>query len=65
MPDARAASLHGSEDGIRLAGVEIVFVDGQVLHEIFAVGDADSIDLEAVVAAVTSLHEQVAGHPVA
>lgn len=62
---ARAASLHGSDGGMRLTGVEIVFVDGAVMHEVFAVGEATAFDLDGVVAAVTSLHERVAGHPVA
>ncbi len=65
VPDVRAASLHGEDGGMQLTGVEIVFVDGPVMHEVFAVGEADGFDVEAVVAAVVSLHQQVAGHPVA
>jgi len=64
VPDVRAASLHGSDGGTRLMGVEIVFVDGPVMHEVFAVGEATSFDLDAVVAAVSGLHARVAGHPV-
>jgi len=65
VPGVRAASLHGSEDGTRLTGVEIVFVDGDVTHEVFAVGEAKGFDLDAVIAAVTELHARVAGHPLA
>jgi hypothetical protein len=64
VSDVRAATLHGSQGGTRLTGVEIVFVDGEVMHEVFAVGEAGSFDLDGVVAAVTALHDQVAGHPV-
>ncbi len=64
VPGVRAASLHGSDGGTRLTGVEIVFVDDQVMHEVFAVGEATSFDLDAVVAAVSDLHARVAGHPV-
>jgi hypothetical protein len=64
VPDVRAASLHGNDGGTRLMGVEIVFVDGHVMHEVFAVGEASSFDLDAVVAAVTDLHDRVAGNAV-
>lgn len=62
VPDVRAASLHGTDGGTRLTGVEIVFVDGEVMHEVFAVGEASAFDLDAVVAAVTGLYDRVAGH---
>ena len=65
MPGVRAASIHGSDGGTRLTGVEIVFVDGDVMHEVFAVAEATAFDLDAVVAAVIALHDRVAGHPVA
>ncbi len=63
IPDARAASLHGSEDGMELTGVEVVFVDGEVMHEVFAVGEASGFDVDAVLAAVADLRERVAGRP--
>lgn len=65
VPGVRAASMHGSDRGMRLTGVEIVFIDGNVMHEVFAVGEAQSFDTDAVVAAVTALHERVTGHPIA
>jgi hypothetical protein len=64
VADVRAASLHGSDHGMRLTGVEIVFVDGGVMHELFAVGEAASFDTDAVVSAAAALHDEVAGHPV-
>lgn len=63
VPDARAASLHGNDDGMELTGVEVVFVEGEVMHEVFAVGQASGFDLDAVLAAVAELHERVAGRP--
>lgn len=63
IPGVKAAFLDGADGGTQYAGVEIVFVDGSVLHELFAVGEADRFDVDAVITAVTALYERVAGHP--
>lgn len=65
VPEARAATLTGKQGGTSYTGVEIVFVTDGVLHEVFAVGETRRFDVGAVVSAVTLLHEEVAGHPLA
>ncbi len=65
IPEVRAASLHGAEGGTDYTGVEIVFVEGDVLHEVFVIGESARFDLDGVVASVTDLYDEVAGRPTA
>lgn len=64
VPGARAAVLQGAHGGRQYTGVELVFVDGSVLHEVFALAEASDFTVDDVVDAATDLHERVAGHPV-
>ncbi|RHW24132.1 hypothetical protein D0Z08_25760 [Nocardioides immobilis] len=63
VPGVLAASLVGSQGEKEYTGVEVVFVDGAVLHEVFAVGESRRFDLDAVVASVRDLYDEVAGRP--
>ena len=65
IPGAQAVKLAGSDGGLSFRGVEIVFTDGVVMHEIFAMGEQPAIVVADVVAAATALYERVAGRPLA
>lgn len=64
VPEAQAVMMSGAQGGRQYVGVEIVFVDDTVLHEVFAVGEESRLAVDDVVDAATDLHDQVAGHPV-
>lgn len=64
IPGGRAAQLDGEMDGQSYRGIEIVFTDGKVMHELFAFTLASNISVPDVVAAATDLYERVQGHPV-
>ncbi|MGA8256465.1 MAG: hypothetical protein WB767_07810, partial [Nocardioides sp.] len=61
--DVNAVVLSGKEDGRPFTGIEVVFVDGPVLHEVFAFAPDAMVDTDAVLASVVALHDEVAGHP--
>ena len=63
IPGAQAVTFTGSDGGLSFIGVEIVFTDGLVMHEIFAMGEAPVLDVADVMAAATALYERVAGRP--
>jgi hypothetical protein len=65
VPGAHAVTLSGRQGGTSFTGVEIVFADGVVTHELFAFGEDSDFDPQAMVAAATELYERVAGHPLA
>ena len=63
VPGAKAVELSGKEDGKRFTGVEVVFADGSVMHELFAVGLTKDISVPAVLSAARTLHDRLEGHP--
>ena len=63
IPGAKAVQLSGKEEGQPFKGVEVVFADGRVMHEVFAFGPAADISAPAVLAAARALYERVEGHP--
>jgi hypothetical protein len=63
IPGAQAVTLAGKDGGKTFNGVEIVFADGLVVHELFAIGEDPAIAVEDLVAVATALYERVAGHP--
>jgi hypothetical protein len=64
IPGGRAVQLDGEMKGQPVRGIEIVFVEGTVLHEIFAFTLVDAISVEDLIAAATDLYDEVAGRPV-
>ncbi len=64
-PDVDAVRLTGRKGRKAFTGVETVFVDGAVLHEVFAVGVDPLLDVDALLAVVADLHDEVVGHPLA
>ena len=65
VPDARAVTLSARQGGTSFTGVEIVFADGVVTHELFAFGEESRFDPQDAVSAAAALYERVAGHPLA
>lgn len=63
IPGARAVELSGKEDGQPFTGVEVVFADGSVVHEVFAFGPATEISAPPVLAAARALYDRIKGHP--
>lgn len=63
IPGVRAATLSGSDAGVSFTGVEIVFSDGVVTHELFAFGEQSQFDPQDAVSSASALYERVAGHP--
>lgn len=63
IPGAQAAAMAGDQGGTSFSGLEIVFVDGAVLHEVFAVGETARFDTDAMISAVTALYDEVQGRP--
>lgn len=65
VPGARAVQLDGEMEGQAVRGLEVVFVDGKVLHELFAFTLSSAISVDDLIAAVTALYEDVKGTKVA
>jgi hypothetical protein len=65
IPGAQAVTLTGTDGGLTFHGVEIVFADGVVTHELFVMGTAPAVVAADLVAAATALYERVAGRPLA
>jgi hypothetical protein len=63
VPGAQAVTLSGRQGGTSFTGVEIVFADGVVTHELFAFGEEPAFDPQALVASATALYERVTGRP--
>jgi hypothetical protein len=64
IPGGKAVQLDGEMKGQQVRGVEVVFVDGTVLHEIFAFTLVDAISVRDLVGAATDLYDSVQGRPV-
>ena len=64
IPGVQAVAITGDFEGTSAAGVEIVFVDGNVLHEIFAMGAESLINVDDFVAAAEALYASIADHAV-
>ncbi|GEP34863.1 hypothetical protein NSZ01_26310 [Nocardioides szechwanensis] len=64
IPGGQAIQMTGKEGGLAFTGTEVVFVDGAVMHEVFAFAQDPLLSVEDVLAAATAVYEAVAGHPV-
>ncbi len=62
---AQAVTKTGARKGTPYTGVEIVFVDDTVLHEVFAIGTDPVVSVASILESVQSLYAKVHGHPVA
>jgi hypothetical protein len=65
VPGAEAVTLTARHAGTSFTGVEIVFSEGVVTHELFAFGEESRFDPQDAVSAAIALYERVAGHPLA
>ncbi len=65
IPGGKAVQLDGEMEGQQVRGLEIVFVEGAVLHEVFAFTLAEVFSVEGLIAAATDLYNTVDGRPVA
>lgn len=65
IPGGMAVQLDGKMGGQQVRGLELVFVEGDVLHEIFAFTLAEAISIEDLVTVATTLHAEVEGSAVA
>ncbi|MDZ5619563.1 hypothetical protein [Nocardioides bizhenqiangii] len=63
VPDADAVVITGDFEGEPVTGVEIVFVDGVVLHELFVVGEDPLVSPAVLADAAADLYESVTGRP--
>lgn len=59
IPGAKAVELKGDDDGEESIAVEVVFVTGAILHEIFVFGPADAIHVDLVIAAARALFDRL------
>ena len=64
IPGGHAIKMTGKQGGLQFTGTEVVFVDGAVMHEIFAFAEDPLLSVEDVLAAATAVYEEVVGHPV-
>lgn len=64
IPGGQAIRMTGKQGGLAFTGTEVVFVDGAVMHEVFAFAEDPLLSVEDVLAAATAVYTAVAGHPV-
>lgn len=64
IPGVKATRVTGDVEGNPFTSVEIVFVDGNVVHELFAIGGGPVVSPPEMVAAATVLYTEIHGHPV-
>lgn len=64
VPGAMAVAITGEFQGHPFSSVEIVYVDGAVVHELFAIGAKPNVDPQAFTAMVTAIYAATSGHPV-
>lgn len=64
IPGGQAIQMSGKQGGLQFTGTEVVFVDGAVMHEVFAFAEDPMLSVEEVLAAATAVYDVVAGHPV-
>lgn len=65
IPGVQAVEITGSREGHPFTGVEIVFTDGTVAHELFAIGVDPLVSTSTLVAAASKLFKDIEGHPLA
>ena len=63
IPNAQAVQITGAFRGQPFTKVEIVYVQGAVLHELFAIGVDPVVVVPAFTDAALEAYERTAGHP--
>jgi hypothetical protein len=63
VPGAHAVTLSGKQDGETFSGYEIVYSDGNLVYELFAIGTPDEVNADTGAKAVQSQFGRVQGHP--
>ncbi|MFY9264625.1 MAG: hypothetical protein WAO61_04270 [Solirubrobacterales bacterium] len=63
VPGAQAIALSGEQDGQDFTGYEIVYSDGNLVYELFAIGSTEEVSSSAGMKAVQSQYDRVQGHP--
>jgi hypothetical protein len=63
IPGAVGARKPGAWAGRDLVAHDVVWVDGPLVHELFALGLADRLRQADVLAAATAIHDRTAGAP--
>ncbi len=64
IPGAQAVAVTGKFKGHPFSSVEIVYVEGSVVHELFAIGGDPLVDPTAYVEMISELHQSTSGHPI-
>jgi hypothetical protein len=64
IPEVSATTITGTFRGQPFTSVEIVFVEAEVVHELFAIGAGRLVSSQDLVEAATELYVRVHDHPV-